>query len=90
MKNMISKIRNVYVPAAAGAIGVGLASVNAFALSWPPTASDVGAELTTIGADIGTILGVAVTAGLVLYAGVLAVQAAIGFFSKFVKRSTAG
>ncbi|MGR0479819.1 MAG: hypothetical protein ACTFAL_00270 [Candidatus Electronema sp. V4] len=90
MKKMISKLRNVYVPAVAGAISAGFATANAYALAWPPTAADITTEFTDIGDDIGLILAASVTVGLVLYGGVLAVQAAIGFFSKFVKRSTAG
>ncbi len=90
VRSVVSKTRNVYVPAAAGAVAVGFASVNAYAMAWPPTPADITTAFTDIGDNIGTILAAAITVGLVLYGGVLAVQAAITFFSKFVKRSTAG
>ena len=90
MKKIISKIRKVYVPAAAGAVAVGFASANAYALTWPPTAADIGSELTDLATSIGDLLVPAIVGGLTLYGGVLGVQAAIRFFSKFIKQSTAG
>ncbi len=89
-RTVVSKTRNVYVPAAAGAVAVGFASANAYAMAWPPTAAEITTAFTDIGDNIGSILAAAITIGLLLYGGVLGVQAAIRFFSKFVKQSTAG
>lgn len=83
----LQKIRIVYVPAAVGAVAV---ATQSFAMAWPPTSADVGSAVGDVVETIGGIFAAVVTAGLVLYGGVMAVQAGIGFFSKFVKRSTAG
>lgn len=86
--NLVSRVRKVYIPAASGAFAVMLATANSYALTWPPTAADLGTAFGAVVTTIGEIFAAVVTAGLVLYGGVLAVQAAISYFSKFVKRST--
>ncbi len=87
MKKMFSlhKICTVYVPASVGAVAV---ATQSFALAWPPTSADVGSAVGDVVTTIGGIFAAVVTAGLVLYGGVMAVQAGLAYFSKFVKRST--
>lgn len=85
----VSRIRR-YVPAAAAAAAAVSAASNASAMTWPPTAADLASAFGDVVTTIGDIFAAAVTAGLVLYGGYLAVMSAIRFFSKFVRTTTSG
>ncbi len=86
--NLVLKFRN-YIPVAAAAISSAFFTTSAYALAWPPTAADMTTAFADMGENIGVILMAVVAAGLVLYGGVVAVMAAIRFFSKFIKQTQA-
>lgn len=84
------RVRSVAVFAAAAAASAVSAAGNASAMTWPPTAADLATAFGSVVTTIGDIFAAAVTAGLVLYGGYLAVMSAIRFFSKFVRTTTSG
>jgi hypothetical protein len=62
-------------------------SGSAYAMDWPPDASDVAALFAGVVVVIGGLIAAAVTAGLTLYGGWQGLMAALSSFSKVVSKA---
>ncbi len=81
-----SKVAGYIVPVLA-LLAVVSHSGSAYAMDWPPTASDIATLLGAVVVVIGGLIAAAVTAGLTLYGGWQGLMAALSSFSKVISKA---
>jgi hypothetical protein len=92
MKSFISRVTRFfkskvgYIVPALAVLAVSH-SGSAYAMDWPPTASDVTTLLAAVVLTIGGLVAAAVVAGLSLYGGWQGLMAALSSFSKVVSKA---